>query len=38
MDIIAAIAAAEDQARANHDAGICHLDEWSCSHCEAEDA
>lgn len=32
--IAAAIAAAEAQARAEHDAGTCHLSEFSCSHCE----
>jgi hypothetical protein len=37
-DPIAAIEAAEQQARAEHEAGTCHLSEWSCSHCEAEQA
>jgi hypothetical protein len=31
-----AIASAEAQARAEHDSGICHLSEWSCSYCESE--
>jgi len=35
-DLIAAVTAAEDRARANHEAGICHLDEWTCSACEEE--
>ena len=34
--IAAAIAAAEAEARRQHDAGTCHLSEWSCSHCEGE--
>lgn len=31
-----AIAAAEARAQEAHDAGICHLDEFSCSACERE--
>ena len=31
---IAAIAAAEAQARADHERGVCHLSEWSCSPCQ----
>lgn len=34
--LFAAVTAAEDRARANHEAGICHLDEWSCTFCEEE--
>lgn len=36
MSIFDAISAAEAQARAEHDAGTCHLSEWSCSHCGDE--
>ena len=28
--------AAELQARIDHDNGVCHLSEWSCSYCERE--
>ena len=31
-----AIAAAEAEALAHHQAGTCHLSEWACSYCEAE--
>ena len=31
---IAAVEAAEADALAAHNAGTCHLSEWSCSHCE----
>lgn len=37
-DPIAAIAAAEADALARHDAGTCGQSEWSCSHCERESA
>ncbi len=30
-----AVAAAEWLAQRDHEAGTCHLSEWSCSHCEA---
>ena len=30
----AAIAGAESEAQAAHDAGVCHLSEFSCSACE----
>lgn len=30
-----AIATAEAQSLIDHDAGNCHLSEWSCSFCEA---
>ena len=29
-----AIDAAYSQAEADHQAGVCHLSEWSCSYCE----
>lgn len=32
----AAIATAEAQALAAHEAGTCHESEFSCSHCEAD--
>ncbi|MCB9376997.1 MAG: hypothetical protein H6515_14175 [Microthrixaceae bacterium] len=32
---VAQIDAAEAEALAGHQAGICHDSEWSCSHCEA---
>lgn len=35
LDVFAdAVAAAESQARAQHDAGTCHRSQWSCSFCE----
>jgi len=34
-DLHAAVANAEAAAVAAHNAGTCHLSEWSCSHCEA---
>lgn len=34
-DPLAAIEAAEAAALAAHEAGTCHLSEWSCSYCEA---
>jgi hypothetical protein len=35
VDPFAAIDAAYAQALAEHNAGTCHLSEWSCSYCEA---
>lgn len=35
-DLTTAIDRAEAQAHADHDAGTCHLSEWSCSWCEGE--
>lgn len=35
-DFIAAVERAEAAALVAHDAGTCHLSEWSCSHCEAD--
>lgn len=32
--LVAAVTAAEADARRQHDEGLCHLSEWSCSHCE----
>ena len=32
---VAAIERAEAEALRAHEAGTCHLSEWSCSHCEA---
>lgn len=37
-DPIAAVAAAEAEVQAQHEAGTCHLSEWSCSYCEAEES
>lgn len=34
--LLDAVTSAEAQALAAHEAGTCHLSEWSCSHCEAE--
>ena len=34
MSVVEAVAAAEREAREAHDAGTCHLSEWSCSYCE----
>lgn len=34
ITIFDAIAAAEAQASTDHEAGTCHLSEWSCSFCE----
>jgi hypothetical protein len=36
MDVIEAIEAAEAEALRQHNAGTCHLSEWSCSWCEEE--
>ena len=33
--VSAAVARAEAEALRAHEAGTCHLSEWSCSHCEA---
>ena len=33
--VSAAIERAEAEALRAHEAGTCHLSEWSCSHCEA---
>ena len=33
--VSAAVARAEAEALRAHEAGECHLSEWSCSHCEA---
>jgi len=33
--VTAAIERAEAEALRAHEAGECHLSEWSCSHCEA---
>ena len=33
----AQIAKAQTEARRQHEAGTCHLSEWSCSHCEDDD-
>ena len=33
--VSAAIERAEAEALRAHEAGECHLSEWSCSHCEA---
>lgn len=30
---VASVLDAEAQALADHEAGLCHLSEWSCSHC-----
>jgi len=35
--IIIAIATAEARALGEHEAGRCHLSEWSCSHCPEND-
>ena len=35
-DLFAAVAAAEATALAEHNAGTCHLSEFTCSHCEAD--
>ena len=35
MSAAEAVAAAEAEALRAHEAGTCHLSEWSCSHCEA---
>ena len=35
-DIFAAIDRAYAEALARHEAGTCHLSEWSCSYCEQE--
>ena len=32
--VSAAVARAEAEALRAHEAGTCHLSEWSCSHCE----
>ena len=34
-DLIAAIDAAEADALRQHQAGTCHMSEWSCSWCQA---
>lgn len=34
--MFAAIDRAYAEARARHEAGTCHLSEWSCSYCEAQ--
>ena len=34
-DFLDAVEAAEQRALADHQAGVCHPSEWSCSHCEA---
>ena len=33
--VAAAVLRAEAEALRAHEAGTCHLSEWSCSHCEA---
>lgn len=33
--VAAAIERAEAEALRAHEAGTCHLSEWSCTHCEA---
>jgi hypothetical protein len=33
-EMVALVAEAESRAFAEHALGICHLSEWSCSHCE----
>ncbi len=35
-DVVDAVAQAEASALAAHNAGTCHLSEWSCSYCEAD--
>ena len=35
-DMFAVIDRAYADAQAAHEAGTCHLSEWSCSHCEVE--
>lgn len=35
MSVAQAVADAEAEALRAHEAGECHLSEWSCSHCEA---
>ena len=35
MSVAQAVADAEAEALRLHEAGECHLSEWSCSHCEA---
>ena len=35
MSVAQAVADAEAEALRLHEAGGCHLSEWSCSHCEA---
>lgn len=37
-DLITAITQAEAEALAQHEAGTCHQSEWTCSHCEREEA
>ena len=32
--VVAAVEHAEAEALRAHEAGTCHLSEWSCSHCE----
>jgi hypothetical protein len=34
-DLVVAVERAEAEAFARHEAGTCHLSEWSCSYCEA---
>ena len=36
--VSAAVLRAEAEALRAHEAGECHLSEWSCSHCDADDA
>ena len=35
VSVAQAVADAEAEALRAHEAGTCHLSEWSCSHCEA---
>ena len=35
MSVAQAVADAEAEALRAHEAGTCHLSEWSCTHCEA---
>lgn len=35
VDVVDVIRDAEDAALVQHEAGSCHLSEWSCSYCEA---
>lgn len=37
-ELVAAVEAAEAEALRQHQAGTCHLSEWSCSYCEANAA